>query len=128
MRKTIVRAAAVVVIILLCVFLYNIGKAHTFLPENKTIELDGMKYRDYSEITISIDGGEEKELYPRDRIKVEVSGQSHRIKISAVSRSGEEIEITRRFRVKLRTKMYLLSLPALIEGDDAWLQEFTPLN
>lgn len=128
MRRTIIRAAVVVVIILICVFLYNIGKAHTFLPENKTIELDGTKYRDYSEITISIDGGDELELYPRDRLKAEVSGQSHKIKIKAVSRSGEEIEVTKRFRVNLRTKMYLLNLPALLGENENWLQEFTPLN
>ena len=128
MKKIIIRAAVIVALILICILLYNIGKAHTFLPENKTIELDGTKYRDYSEIVISIDGGEELELYPRDRIKVEVSGQSHNIKITAVSRSGEEIEMTKRFKVKLKTKMYLLNLPALLGEDEKWIEEFVPLN
>ena len=128
MKRKIIRAAAIVAVLILCVFLYHIGKAHTFLPENKTIELDGTKYRDYSQITISIDGGEELELYPRDRIKVEVSGQNHKIKIIALSRSGEEIEVTKRFKVNLKTRMYLLNLPALLGENEKWIEEFVPLN
>ena len=128
MKRKLIRAGFIAALLLLCVFLYNIGKAHTLLPENKTVEMDGEKYRDYSEITIRIDGGEEIVLYPRDRIKVEVSGQSHRIVISALSRSGEEIELTKKFRVKVGEPMYLLSIPALLGENEEWLTVFEPLN
>ena len=123
-RRGIVRIVAVLLLVLIGFWLYDIGRAHTFLPENKTIEIDGREYKAYASIRFSINGGEEKELYPRDRVKVEAAGRSHRITVTGLSRGGEEISVTQRFRINHGTDMYLLNLPALLEGEEGWIQEF----
>ena len=40
-KRTIVRISTILALILVGIGLYEIGRAHTFLPENKTIEIDG---------------------------------------------------------------------------------------
>lgn len=128
MKRTIIRIAAALIVVILGIVLYDVGKMHTFLPENKTIELGGKEYQAYATITFSIDGQEEKELYPRDRVKAEVTGRNHKITVTGTTRSGEETTVEKRFKISHKTSMYLLSLPALLGEDEEWIREFTPLN
>jgi len=128
MKRTLIRIAAVLVLILVALVLYDTGKMHTLLPENKTVDLGSAHYTAYTVIVFSIDGQEPVELYPRDRVKAEVKGRSHRITVTGTARNGSETTVETRFRIHHRQDMYLLSLPALLGEDPGWLQEFTPLN
>ena len=127
-RRGILRIVAVLLLVLIGFWLYDMGRAHTFLPENKTIEIDGSEYKAYASISFSINGGEGEELYPRDRVKVEAAGRVHRISVTGISRSGEEVSVKKRFRVSHGSDMYLLSLPALLGGEEDWIQDFVPLS
>lgn len=110
--------------VLLAAALFCSGRAHTFLPDNKTIELGGKTYRELSVVEVRIGRGEEKELLKKDRVKIETSGQYHTVTVSFPGPDGNEKVIKKRFRVKLNQEMYLISIPVLVSGDEGWLIPF----
>ncbi len=127
-RRRRIRVAFVIFIVLLASALFCGGRAHTLLPDNKTIEINGKTYRELSVVEVSIDSGKEKELLKKDRIMLEVAGQLHTITVTFPGPDGKEKIIKKRFRLKLGEVMYLLSIPALIGDDEGWLMPYGKEN
>ncbi len=123
MKSIIIKSAFFLFIVLIGILLFVTGKTHVILPENKNIELNGHTYKAFSNVELTIDNVK-MELYPRDRLKMEVKGQKHVLHFKALKRNGEEVEITTAFKLKLGGNMFLLNIPALAAEDKQWLQEF----
>jgi hypothetical protein len=96
------------------------GKAHTVLIDNKDSEqaegIDG--------VLVSVNGGEQLELYRGDRDRALVKGQRLRVRIELFDGAVTE----KRLRLPVGQEMVLLSVPALLAGSDRALEPFTPLN
>ncbi len=128
MKQLFIRIGFVFALILISVGLYYAGKGHTLLLDNKNIEFNGNEYKALSIVEVKIDRGEEFELMKRDRIKEETSGQRHSITITYTDDNNEEKVLHESFKIKVGEPFYLLSIPALLGGDENWIQVFELLN
>ncbi len=124
-RRLIVRICALVVILILALSMYFIGRQHTILVDNKSVE-NGPKA--LQSIEVSIDKQESLELYPRDRDQFIVTGQSHTLHVKFTDSNWNEIDKVIKFKVPAKNDMYIISLPVLAQNLDApsseWLDVF----
>lgn len=127
-RRFWIRIDAIVVVLLVAVLMFWIGKQHTILLDNKTLEVDGQTYKAFSIVEVQVDKGERLELAARDRDMAVVTNQSHRITVWYTDDYYEEIEKTWKFSVPLGEDMMLISIPALVGGADesVWLTHYEP--
>ncbi len=119
-RRLLVRSALVAAYLGATAAVFVVGKGHTILLDNKDAEgaraIDGL--------VISVNGGEEIELYPGDRDKAVVAGQRHRIAVETFD--GKKVERT--IRLPIAAEMMLLSIPMLVAGREPILTPFAPLD
>jgi hypothetical protein len=118
-RRLLIRIALLAVYAGLIVVMFVTGKAHTVLLDNKdTAELEAP-----DGVLVSVNGGEELELYRGDRDKATVQGRSMRVRLEVLADGA----ITqKRLRLPLGGDMLLLSLPALLAGSEPALVPFVP--
>lgn len=129
MRRTVVRIALVIVMILIAYGLYTSGKGHVFLLDNNAITIGGKEWQPLDAVTVSVDRSDPIELYKRNRDKIDVKGKRHTIVVTTMDRLGNPIETyKKRFRIRNSHNMYLLSIPALVGDADLWIEEFIPLT
>ena len=125
-RRNLFQLGLVIFLLLLAVLMFFVGKMHTVLLDNKTIEADGLTYTAFSVVEVEVDKKGLLELAARDRDMVEVMGQSHKISVIYTDKNFEEHKIVKKFKVPLGDDMILISIPALVGGADQaiWLQKF----
>lgn len=118
-----IRILFVVVLILLGIFLFAMGKTHTVLLDNKTIEYNGKEYKAIKYAVVIIDNQEEIEITQRERLKVALRRSNHTITIE----DNKGNEVVKKFKIPLSLDISLLSLPLLMEfedNQDIWLSKF----
>jgi hypothetical protein len=127
-RRNLFQLAAVVVILVIAVVMFIIGRQHTILLDNKTIEHEGKSYAAFSIVTVEVNKEGELELAARDRDKAEVMGQRHKIRVVYTDNTFQEHELVHKFKVPIGQDMVLISIPALVaQLDEAiWLQDYFP--
>ncbi|HAF86487.1 MAG TPA: hypothetical protein DCG32_09055 [Sphaerochaeta sp.] len=127
-RTFLIRAVAIVVILLFAMMLFFIGKQHTVLLDNKTITVNGEEITALKMVEVQVNKLPSLEFYPRDRDKVDVVRQTHTITVSYTDAGWNEISITRKFKLPLMEEMSIISIPALVANPDApqdvWLEMY----
>lgn len=123
-RRLIIRIAFVLLLILLGIWMFFIGKQHTLLLDNMTVG----DYRALDLVYVSVDGGDELELTRRMRDQAIVTAQTHTVRITYTDSSWNEVTIEKKIHIPLNENMMLLSIPTLIADPDApqevWLTHF----
>jgi hypothetical protein len=119
-RRLLVRCALLAAYAALLALVFVLGKGHTILLDNK----DAGGERAVDGLVISVNGGEEIELYPGDRDKAVVMGQRHRVAVETMD--GRKVE--RAIRLPIGQEMLLLSIPMLVAGSEPMLTPFEPLD
>lgn len=127
-RRHLFQLVAVILILVLAVVMFVIGRQHTILLDNKTIEHDGKSYPAFSIVEVKINKEDSIELAARDRDKADVMGQRHKITVTYTDKFFEEHEVVKKFKVPIGYDMVLISIPALVAdlGQSIWLQQFIP--
>lgn len=127
-RRHFFQLVAVILILVLAVVMFVIGRQHTVLLDNKTIEHDGKSYPAFSIVEVKINKEDSIELAARDRDKADVMGQRHKITVTYTDKFFEEHEVVKKFKVPIGYDMVLISIPALVAdlGQSIWLQQFIP--
>lgn len=113
-----VRIGCVVILILLGLLMYIVGKQHNVYFDNKDFE----GYKAFRSVEVTLDKQEPLELMKRDRDVQTVTNQVH--KISIVTVNGEEVELKVKFPIKWQN--ILINVPALVAGEpeSVWMSEF----
>ncbi len=127
-RRHLFQLAAIVLILLLGVLMFFIGRQHTILLDNKTLEFEGKSYQAFSIVEVAVDRQERLELAARDRDKADVLGQRHVLSVWYTDKAFQEHELKVKFSVPVGQDMVLVSLPALVGGapESVWLQPYFP--
>ncbi|MCI7607022.1 MAG: hypothetical protein MSS69_09765 [Spirochaetales bacterium] len=112
-----IRIIAILLVILLAVVMFIIGKQHKIYFDNK----DWGPYKAYQFVEVSVDKQDSVELAKRDRDVFTVVAQGHTIYIDAM---GDEKEV--KIHIPLFMKNVLINIPALMNGEDqdVWMEEF----
>ncbi|NLZ67832.1 MAG: hypothetical protein GX903_02370 [Spirochaetales bacterium] len=123
-RTFFIRLTAIVLVILLAVWMFFIGKQHTILLDNKTVG----DFKALSEVEVQVDKQEALFLMPRDRDQAIVTAQKHKVVIKYTDSSWNEVEIVKTVKLPLMDSMMLLSIPTLVANPEAeqseWLTHF----
>jgi len=125
-RRHLFQLVAIILVLILGVVMYIVGKQHTILLDNKTLETGGKTYQAFSIVEVEVNRGESIELAARDRDKAEVMGQKNRITVVYTDKSFEEHKLVTDFSVPLEQDMVLVNIPALVGGADesVWMQPY----
>jgi hypothetical protein len=123
-RTFYIRAVAIILVILLGVLMFFIGKQHTILLDNKTVG----SFKALSEVEVQVDKQDKLFLAPRDRDQAVVTAQGHKVTIKYTDASWNEVTITKKLHLPVGESMMLLSIPTLVSDPDApqdvWLTHF----
>jgi len=124
LRKLIVRSGLVVILILLGVFLYVIGKEHVLLIDNRDFTHEGVTYQAAASYEVWVDGNQvgRTALAAGRRGAAYVAGPRHKIVVQEVAAGqpvGEPIE--RRFSVPTGAYQITINIPALVAGAESFV-------
>lgn len=127
-RRFYVRSIALVLLVLLFVVMFLIGKQHSVLIDNRNVEVNGIEYKALNIVEFYIDNEDGIELAKRDRDQVDVTGQSHKVKVVYTDSNWDEIELERKVKLPLNEDMLLFSIPAFIASPDDVSIYLTPFK
>jgi hypothetical protein len=120
-RRNGVRLTLLVLVGVLSIFLYRMGKGFDLLLDNKTVTIGEKTYKAFSLVRVSVDGSEPLELMKRDREVISVVGYNHRIKVEVLDMDEDVVKtVEKEFEITRETGD-LLSIPALVEGEPDWI-------
>lgn len=123
-RSFYIRIAAIILVILLGVLMFFIGKQHTILLDNNKFE----DIKALDEVAVAIDGVEGLPIYSRMRDQSIVTGQRHTIAVTYVDGNWEEHTFERDIKIPVGENMMILYLPYLVANPDSpqeeWLKHF----
>jgi hypothetical protein len=120
LRKLFIRILLLGAVVAFSVFLFSSGKGHTLLLDNKTATMGGHEHAAVSAVTVTVDSLKPVKILPGERDLVVVKGVHHRITVS-----GAGVTVEKRFELPFED-MFLCSMPALLDGDDAWFEAKRP--
>jgi len=121
-RRRLVRLVLFVVYVGVIALVFNLGKGHTLILDNKDAEDGSVKASE--SLSVSVDGQEPLDLAAGERDQAKVQGQGHRVEITV--KDGQKVE--RRITVPLSEDILLLSLPKLLAGVQPAVTVFVPLE
>ena len=129
-RKLLIRAAVLVVLVAIALVMMSIGRGHTVYIDNKTLEYNGTEYKALYHVDIETSGADKTiKLDARERGMAKCIGQTFHMDLTVTREKGGQPE-TLSLDVKLPYNMDgpILSLPALLNDlpQEAWLDEFIP--
>jgi hypothetical protein len=119
----IIRISLVVVLILIGIFLYTIGKEHKMLIDNRDITVGDIAYRAGTTYNIWVDNQEIGMIKKGERIKVMVTGVSHKIVVEEIKDkvlSGKKYE--KMFKLKVNEDI-VINIQAMINDLNEWINK-----
>jgi hypothetical protein len=113
-RRFAIRVALVALLIFIAFVMYDMGKEHTVLMDNKPVTIDGVEYAPIETLSLFVDDVKKNDVRADGRVAHKMVGKNHRIKL-AVMRQDKTVEKTveRMVRLDLNMKEWMISLPAL---------------
>ncbi len=125
-KRLCIRLIAILLLLLLAVWMYFLGRRHIILVDNKKIEDLGIKA--YDLITVQVDDQEPIELTKRGRDQFVVMGQKHTLTMKWTDKNWIEQERSWKISIPVGWDMALVSLPYLGNNPDAkqeeWITQF----
>ena len=122
-KRIIIRITLIVVLILMGISLYTIGKEHKVLIDNKDISMGGLTYNADTAYNVRVDNLEIGLLEKDERKAVKVVGASHKIVIEEIKNkisTGEKHE--KKFKLKINENV-TINLPAMVNNMDKWIEK-----
>lgn len=117
-KRLIIRIIAILFLALVAFSMYRVGRKHTILLDNKTIEVKDENFKALDIVEIQVNNLEELELTKRDRDVAEVMGQTQNVKVTYTDSNWNEVVIERKIKIPHGDVMILFSIPAFIEYPD----------
>lgn len=123
-RRIWVRLLALILVLVLAIIMFHVGKQHTILMDNKTAG----DFKALDTVVVQIDKLGEMELLKRDRDQYVVTGQKHKLVVKYTDSNWTDQVIEKTLHLPLNDSMLLLSIPTLVNNPEApqseWLTHF----
>ena len=122
-KRIIIRITLIVVLILIGIFLYTIGKEHKVLIDNKDITVGEIAYSADTTYNVWVDNQEIGLLEKGERKVAMVAGVSHKIVVEEIKDkvlTGEKYE--KRFKLKTNESA-MVNIPAMINNANEWIDK-----
>lgn len=122
-RRIMIRVALIVVLILIGIFFYTIGKEHKVLIDNRDFTLGDIFYSASTTFKVWVDDKEVGDIKKGERKVAKVTGMNHKIVIEEIKDkvlTGEKYEKN----FKLRTnESSTINIPAMINNANKWIDK-----
>ena len=122
-KRIIIRITLIVVLILIGIFLYTIGKEHKVLIDNKDITVGEIAYSADTTYNVWVDNQEIGLLEKGERKVAMVAGVSHKIVVEEIKDkvlTGEKHG--KRFKLKTNESA-TVNIPAMINNANEWIDK-----
>ena len=122
-KRIIIRTALIVVLILIGIFLYTIGKEHKVLIDNRDISVGDITYSAGTTYEVRVDNQEIGVIKKSERKVARVAGVSHKIVVEEIKDkvlTGEKYE--RIFKFK-SNEGAVINIPAMINNANEWINK-----
>ena len=128
MRQILFSTALVVVLILLGILLYNLGKENMVFIDNKEVALDGTTYTADAAYRVWIDGKEICDVNPDRRKMAQLVGANHKLTLEVIDDDANPIgkKFEKKFSVKKDKS--ILNLSAMVGGAKNWVLPPEPVE
>lgn len=129
MKKWIIRAAVLLVVIAIAAAMMVIGRGHTLYFDNKAIDYGGQHYDALHKVVVYVKGEQACKLYEKERGSSTWIGQSFEMDLAVTAeKDGAEQTYTVKLPLPYSIDGIIVNLPALLAGlpQEAWFEEFIP--
>ena len=120
-KRFIVRISTIIIIILIGVWMFFIGKQHTLNLANVQTTINGVQYKGVDGISVKFDKRDEFTSYADFSDEIIAIGQKHTLTIN----DGNN-EYKKRFRIPISYRNVIINIPAFINNPDnvsSWMTE-----
>ena len=128
-RSWIIRAAFLLVLVLIAVVMLRIGRGHTVYFDNRALDYQGTTTAAPYKITVTVNGEQISKLYEKERCSVTNIGDKLELTLEVMQQTGGS-ETTTTYTLKLPHNLdgVIINLPGYIAGlpEEAYLEEFIP--
>lgn len=128
-RSWIIRAAFLLVLVLIAVVMLRIGRGHTVYFDNRALDHQGTTTAAPYKITVTVNGEQISKLYEKERCSVTNIGDKLELTLEVMQQKGGS-ETTTTYTLKLPHNLdgVIINLPGYIAGlpEEAYLEEFIP--
>ena len=128
-RSWIIRAAFLLVLVLIAVVMLRIGRGHTVYFDNRALDYQGTTTAAPYKITVTVNGEQISKLYEKERCSVTNIGDKLELTLEIMQQKGGS-ETTTTYTLKLPHNLdgVIINLPGYIAGlpEEAYLEEFIP--
>ena len=128
-RSWIIRAAFLLVLVLIAVVMLRIGRGHTVYFDNRALDYQGTTTAAPYKITVTVNGEQISKLYEKERCSVTNIGDKLELTVEVMQQKGGS-ETTETYQMTLPHNIdgIIINLPAYLAGlgEDAYLTEFIP--
>ena len=128
-RSWIIRAAFLLVLVLIAVVMLRIGRGHTVYFDNRALDYQDTTTAAPYKITVTVNGEQISKLYEKERCSVTNIGDKLELTLEVMQQKGGS-ETTTTYTLKLPHNLdgVIINLPGYIAGlpEEAYLEEFIP--
>ena len=128
-RSWIIRAAFLLVLVLIAVVMLRIGRGHTVYFDNRALDYQGTTTAAPYKITVTVNGEQISKLYEKERCSVTNIGDKLELTLEVMQQKGGS-KTTTTYNLKLPHNLdgVIINLPGYIAGlpEEAYLEEFIP--
>ncbi len=128
-RSWIIRAAFLLVLVLIAVVMLRIGRGHTVYFDNRALDYQGTTTAAPYKITVTVSAEQISKLYEKERCSVTNIGDKLELTLEVMQQKGGS-ETTTTYTLKQPHKLdgVIINLPGYIAGlpEEAYLEEFIP--
>ena len=128
-RSWIIRAAFLLVLVLIAVVMLRIGRGHTVYFDNRALDYQGTTTAAPYKITVTVNGEQISKLYEKERCSVTNIGDKLELTVEVMQQKGGS-ETTETYQMTLPHNIdgIIINLPAYMAGlpEEAYLEEFIP--
>ena len=122
-KRIIIRITLIIVLILIGIFLYTIGKEHKVLIDNRDISVGDITYSAGTTYKVRVDNQEIGVIEKGERKVARVAGVSHKIVVEEIKDkvlTGEKYE--KKFKLKINESA-TVNIPAMINNANEWIDK-----
>ncbi|MDR1481228.1 MAG: hypothetical protein LBI74_01225 [Synergistaceae bacterium] len=116
-RRFIIRTVLILLLIVLGMAMYNIGREYSVLLDNGTVTIDGREYPVIAYGSLIIDGDERKaiDIWEDDRLLQKLVGTSHTLRVLVLDEDDDSAQKTaeRKIEMDFDTREWMISLAAI---------------
>lgn len=127
-RSIAFKAAALVILVIIAVIMFIIGRGHTVYIDNKSVDYNGETYKAFNRVNVYVNGERLAKLGARERGKAVNIGQSFKMTIEVTREKGDEAETYEdlTFTLPYNWDGIVLNMPAYLNDlpEDVWMTEF----